>query len=101
MDDDWSDEDVVEEPKEVSELLAAPQENHIEESRMPLPSHLLESAAFSELSEKHEEAVIVTKNERFADVTFDRRDTRSPDDNIHGQRQIYNPKLGRFEEVPP
>ena len=96
MDDDWSDEDVVEEPKEDLDL--SQQENHIEQSPM-LPPHLLESAALGRMSDKPEETIIVSKNERFADVTYDRRDSRSPDQNIHGQRQIYNPKLGRFEMV--
>ena len=101
MDDDWSDEEVVEEPKEDLESSHTPtqqQENNHEQPPM-LPPHLLESAALGRMSDKPEETIIVSKNERFADVTYDRRDSRSPDENIHGQRQIYNPKLGRFEMV--
>src|SRR5579862_4841714 len=101
MDDDWSEEE-VEETKDTLEL-ADPlsQENHLEETPMPIAPHLLESAALSRMPpERHEEALIVTKNDRFADVTYDRRETRSPDENLHGQRQIYNPKLRRFEDVP-
>ena len=97
MDDDWSDEDVVEETKENFEPHDT--ENHVEETSTHLALHLLESAVIGQVVEKPEETVIVSKNERFADVTYDRRDTRSPDDNIHGQRQIYNPKLGKFENV--
>src|SRR5271169_4327647 len=101
MDDDWSDEEVVEEPKEDLELShPTQQENHIDQPPM-LPPHLLESAALGRMPDKPEETIIVSKNERFADVTYDRRDSRSPDENIHGQRQIYNPKLGRFEDVSP
>src|ERR1700723_1830746 len=95
MDDDWSEEE--EEIKE-EETIDAPLGNHVDEH--PLAPHLLESAALGRFAEKPEETIIVSKNERFADVTYDRRDTRSPDQNLHGQRQIYNPKLGRFEEVP-
>ena len=97
MDDDWSDEEVVEETKEHFE----PQdpENHVEESSTQVAPHLLESAALGRIVDKPEETIIVSKNERFADVTYDRRDTRSPDDNIHGQRQIYNAKIGKFENV--
>src|SRR5271170_5683408 len=99
MDDDWSDEEVVEEPKEDLESSHPTQGNHVEQPPM-LPPHLLESAALGRMPEKPEEStIIVSKNERFADVTYDRRDSRSPDENIHGQRQIYNPKLGRFEMV--
>jgi hypothetical protein len=96
MDDDWSDED-VEETKEQFE----PQDsgNHVEESSTQVAPYLLESAALGRIVDKPEETVIVSKNERFADVTYDRRDTRSPDENIHGQRQIYNAKIGRFENV--
>lgn len=97
MDDDWSDED-VEEAKDAGDLLAL-DENHIEIE--PIAPHLLESAALSRMPERQEETIIVSKNERFADVTYDRRDNRSPDDNIHGPRQIYNPKIGRFESVQP
>src|SRR5277367_2273820 len=97
MDDDWSDEEVVEEPKE--DLESTQQENHIEPPPPMLPPHLLESVALGRMPDKPEETIIVSKNERFADVTYDRRDSRSPDENIHGQRQIYNPKLGRFEMV--
>src|SRR5271169_4855755 len=99
MDDDWSDEEVVEEPKEDVELSQpTQQENHIEPPPT-VPPHLLESAALGRMPDKPEETIVVSKNERFADVTYDRRDSRSPDENIHGQRQIYNPKLGRFEMV--
>lgn len=99
MDDDWSDEDVVEETKEQFEQ-QNPQ-NRVEESSPQIAPHLLESAALGRIVDKPEETVIVSKNERFADVTYDRRDTRSPDDNIHGQRQIYNAKIGKFENVEP
>lgn len=100
MDDDWSDEEVVEQQKEILESADSLPEDHVEElSPAPLAPHLPESAALSRMAEKPEETIIVSKNERFADVTYDRRDTRSPDDSIHGQRQIYNPKLGRFENV--
>ena len=100
MDDDWSDEEVVEEPKDDLEASHTTLENHVEQPPM-LPPHLLESAALGRMADKPEEIVIVSKNERFADVTYDRRDSRPQDENIHGQRQIYNPKLGRFERVEP
>ena len=74
-------------------------ENHVEESSAQIAPHLLESAALGRIVDKPEETIVVSKNERFADVTYDRRDTRSPDDNIHGQRQIYNAKIGKFENV--
>ena len=108
MDDDWSDEDVMEEPKEMRPAAAsqeslAQHENHVDDETMHIAPHVLESAALAQAPKKPEDHqhIIVTKNERFADVTFDRRDNRSPDHNIHGQRQIYNPKLGRFEAVEP
>src|SRR5271169_6047233 len=98
MDDDWSDEEVVEETKDNFEHGDISLENHVED--LPAPD-MLESAAIGRVTDKPEETVTVSKNERFADVTYDRRGTRSPDDNIHGQRQIYNPKLGKFENVEP
>src|ERR1700737_1841916 len=99
MDDDWSEEE-VEETKEVDESTDLGQENHVDE-RPTLPApHLLESVALGRSAEKSEVTLVVSKNERFADVTYDRRDNRSPDQNIHGPRQIYNPKLGKFEDVP-
>src|SRR5579859_5233417 len=97
MDDDWSEEE-IEEGNESSEVVQ--QENHIEDHPMPpVAPHLLESAALRHIhQDKPEETVIVSKNERFADVTYDRRENSSPDD-IHGQPKIYNAKLGRFEPV--
>ena len=108
MDDDWSDEEVIEDAKELqpatsSQESVAQHENHVDQEAMHIAPHVLESAALAQTPNKPEDHqhIIVTKNERFADVTYDRRDTRSPDQNIHGQRQIYNPKLGRFEVVEP
>jgi hypothetical protein len=107
MDDDWSDEEVVDEPKEMEpetpfQESVAPLENHIDDEPILIAPHVLESAALAQVSDKQEDHhIFVSKNERFADVTYDRRDNRSPDENIHGQRQIYNPKLGRFEAVEP
>lgn len=100
MDDDWSEEEEEEQKEETKETSEPPpQENHVEHP--PIAPHLLESAALSRMQpEREEETIIVSKNDRFADVTYDRKQTRSPDENIHGQRQIYNPKLRRFEEVP-
>jgi hypothetical protein len=98
MDDEgWSEEE-IDESKDVHE--ETHHDNHVEEPSKHIAPHLLESAALRSVPEKHEETIVVSKNERFADVTFDRRGTRSPEENIHGQRQIYNPKLRRFEEVP-
>jgi len=101
MDDDWSEEEVEETKESFESQDVRSQENALDEPPMPIAPHLLESAALGRLADKPEETIIVSKNERFADVTYDRRGTRSPDENIHGQRQIYNPKLGRFEDVQP
>jgi hypothetical protein len=101
MDDDWSEEEVDESKVSFESPDVPSLENAIDEPSIPIAPHLLESAAMGRLAHKPEETIVVSKNERFADVTYDRRDTRSPDDNIHGQRQIYNPKLGRFEDVQP
>jgi hypothetical protein len=98
MDDDWSEEE-VEETKEVFESPDLAPQNDVDNPPVPLAPHLLESAVIGHLADKSEETIIVSKNERFADVTYDRRQTGSPDENIHGQRQIYNPRLGKFEDV--
>src|SRR2546423_5086828 len=101
MDDDWSEEEVDESKASFGSPDVSLQETGGDEPSIPIAPHLLESAAMGRLADKSEEPMVVSKNERFADVTYDRRGTRSPDDNIHGQRQIYNPKLGRFEDVQP